>query len=217
MKRIISVSLVMIAFASFAKPSQQENKTSADVQAGNIAMQTFTGDPLNTHKYTLPKGLQEWITVNKNEPRCQTMIAVKPGSKNDPADHTGLAHYLEHMLFKGTDQYGSKDFSKEKPLLDEIENLYEVYGAEKDDNKRKAIYHTIDSVSHIASNYAIANEYDKMVSNIGAKGTNAFTSTDMTVYVNDIPVNQLDKWVTIEAERFRNPQLRLFQTELEGV
>jgi predicted Zn-dependent peptidase len=145
------------------------------------------------------------------------MIAVKTGSKNDPADHTGLAHYLEHMMFKGTDQYGSKDFSKEKPYLDEIENLYETYGAEKDEDKRKAIYHVIDSVSGLAAKWAIANEYDKMVSNIGAKGTNAFTSNDMTVYVNDIPVNQIEKWVNIEAERFRNPQLRLFHTELEAV
>ncbi|MEN9521803.1 MAG: hypothetical protein RL065_180 [Bacteroidota bacterium] len=171
----------------------------------------------NTYRYILENGMQVWISVNKNEPRCQTMIAVRTGSKNDPADHTGLAHYLEHMMFKGTDTYGSKDFSKEKPLLDEIENLYETYGAEKDEVKRKTIYHVIDSVSGLAAKWAIANEYDKMVSNIGAKGTNAFTSNDMTVYVNDIPVNQINKWLNIEAERFRNPQMRLFHTELEAV
>ncbi len=240
MKQLIFGTLILLGFAATAqRPSQlvknygaqpmspqmqskiqkspERLSVGSDVKTGNVEMQTFSGDPLHTRKYTLPNGLQIWITVNKNEPRCQTMIAVKTGSKNDPADHTGLAHYLEHMMFKGTDQYGSKDFSKEKPLLDEIENLYEQYGAEKNDDKRKAIYHVIDSVSGLAAKWAIANEYDKMVSNLGAKGTNAFTSTDMTVYVNDIPVNQMEKWVNIEAERFRNPQLRLFHTELEAV
>ena len=235
MKKIIAFSLAIISLNAFAQNAVLKNsnhqmvqpvKAKAAAQAevmkaensGNgVHVQNFTGDPMQTHKYTLANGLEVWITVNKNEPRCQTMIAVKTGSKNDPADHTGLAHYLEHMMFKGTDQYGSKDFSKEKPLLTQIENLYETYGAEKDDEKRKAIYHTIDSVSGVAAKWAIANEYDKMVSNLGAKGTNAFTSNDMTVYVNDIPVNQLEKWVNIEAERFRNPQLRLFHTELEAV
>ncbi|MFM2048432.1 MAG: hypothetical protein RI955_980 [Bacteroidota bacterium] len=189
----------------------------ADLSSGAMKPEMYQLGGTNTYRYTLQNGLQVWISVNKNEPRCQTMIAVRTGSKNDPADHTGLAHYLEHMMFKGTDKYGSKDYSKEKPLLDEIENLYETYGAEKDEAKRKAIYHAIDSVSGLAAKWAIANEYDKMVSNIGAKGTNAFTSNDMTVYVNDIPVNQINKWLNIEAERFRNPQMRLFHTELEAV
>ncbi|MEY2828491.1 MAG: hypothetical protein RIQ33_349 [Bacteroidota bacterium] len=180
-------------------------------------LENYDNGGIKTMRYVLKNGLQVWISINKNEPRCQTMIAVKTGSKNDPADHSGLAHYLEHMMFKGTDKYGSKDYSKEKPLLDEIENLYEQYGAEKNDTKRASIYHVIDSVSGLAAKWAIANEYDKMVSNIGAKGTNAFTSNDMTVYINDIPVNQINKWLSIEAERFRNPQMRLFHTELEAV
>jgi predicted Zn-dependent peptidase len=174
-------------------------------------------DPMHTQLYTLPNGLKVYLTVNNNEPKVQTLIAVKTGSKNDPSDHTGLSHYLEHMLFKGTDLYGSKDFAKEKPLLLQIENLYEQYGAEKDEQIRKKIYHQIDSVSGLAAQYAIANEYDKMLSSIAATGTNAFTSTDMTVYVNEIPSNQINKWLQIEAERFRNPQMRLFHTELEAV
>ncbi|MCC6838391.1 MAG: insulinase family protein, partial [Bacteroidia bacterium] len=101
--------------------------------------------------------------------------------------------------------------------LDKIEALYEVYRKTKDDAKRKKIYHEIDSISGYASQLAIANEYDKMLTSIGAKGTNAYTWLEQTVYVNDIPSNQLEKWCTIEAERFRNPQLRLFHTELEAV
>ncbi|MBA3706063.1 MAG: insulinase family protein [Bacteroidetes bacterium] len=121
------------------------------------------------------------------------------------------------MLFKGTDVYGSKDYAKEKVELDKIEAMFESYRKTTDETKRKAMYHQIDSISGYASKLAIANEYDKMMSSIGAKGTNAYTWLEQTVYVNDIPSNQLDKWTTIEAERFRNPQLRLFHTELEAV
>ncbi|HET6226384.1 MAG TPA: insulinase family protein, partial [Bacteroidia bacterium] len=141
----------------------------------------------------------------------------RAGSKNDPHDATGLAHYLEHMLFKGTDKFGSKDYVKEKVELDKIENLFEVYRKTTDEGKRKDLYHQIDSISGVASGYAIANEYDKMTASIGAKATNAHTSFEQTVYENDIPSNQLDNWLTIEAERFRNPVLRLFHTELEAV
>jgi len=175
------------------------------------------GDPLAAHIYRLDNGLTVYLSVNKSEPRIQTMIAVRAGSKMDPPDATGLAHYLEHLLFKGTDKFGSLDYAKEKPYLDTIENLYEVYRGTKDSAQRVIIYHQIDSVSGLAAKWAIANEYDKLVSSLGAKGTNAFTSDEETVYVNDIPSNEIDKWLTIEAERYRHPVLRLFHTELEAV
>ena len=179
--------------------------------------ESVPNDPLNARIYHLDNGLTVYMTVYKDAPRIQTYIATRAGSKNDPKDATGLAHYLEHMLFKGTDKYGSKDYAKEKVELDKIEALYEVYRKTTDDAKRKTIYHQIDSVSGYASTFAIANEYDKMMSNIGAKGTNAYTWLEQTVYVNDIPSNQLDKWTTIEAERYRHPVMRLFHTELEAV
>ncbi len=179
--------------------------------------ESVPNDPLKARIYKLDNGLTVYMTVYKDAPRIQTYIATRAGSKNDPSDATGLAHYLEHMLFKGTPKYGSKDFAKEKVELDKIEALYEVYRGTKDDSKRKAIYHEIDSISGVASTFAIANEYDKMLAIIGAKGTNAYTSMDQTVYVNDIPANQLEKWTTIESERFQNLVLRLFHTELEAV
>jgi predicted Zn-dependent peptidase len=178
---------------------------------------TVGTDPLAVKIYRLKNGMTVMISVNKSEPRLQTMIAVRAGSKNDPADNTGLAHYLEHLLFKGTDRFGTKDYAKEKVYLDEIEKLYEEYNHTTDAAARKAIYGRIDSVSGIAAKYAIANEYDKLLASIGATGTNAFTSMEQTVYINDIPSNQFEKWLAIEAERFRSPVLRLFHTELEAV
>ncbi len=187
------------------------------ISCTNQSKQVSANDPLNTKIYTLKNGLTVYMSVNKATPRIQTYIVVKAGSKNDPADATGLAHYLEHMLFKGTDKYGSKDFSKEGPLIAKIDSLFEVYRATTDSAQRVKIYAIIDSVSYEASKYAIPNEYDKMLASIGAVGTNANTSYDRTMYVNDIPSNQINNWLTVEAERFRHPVMRLFHTELEAV
>ncbi|HVZ38632.1 MAG TPA: insulinase family protein [Candidatus Kapabacteria bacterium] len=184
---------------------------------GAYTFSTVPGDPTGARIYTLKNGLTVMISVNRNEPRIQTLITTRGGSKNDPSYKTGLAHYLEHMLFKGTDQFGTRDYAKEKVYLDEIEGLYEQYNHNTDRAQRAAIYHRIDSVSGVAAHYAIANEYDKLTGAIGAKGTNAFTSVEQTTYVNDIPQNQLEKWLVIEGERFRNPVFRLFHTELEAV
>ena len=175
------------------------------------------GDPLKARIYTLKNGLKVYLTVYKDAPRIQTAIAVRTGSKNDPSDNTGLSHYLEHMMFKGSDEFGTKDFTKEKVFLDQIEYKFEVYKKTTDTLQRKKIYHEIDSLSGVASTYAIANEYDKLLSVIGAKGTNAFTSFEETVYINDIPSNKINQWLQIEKERFQDPIFRLFHTELETV
>ncbi|MFM7015773.1 MAG: M16 family metallopeptidase [Bacteroidota bacterium] len=189
----------------------------ASYAQSKLIYDTVPGDPLHARIYTLENGMKVYLSVYKDAPRFQSMIGVKAGSKYDPVDHTGLAHYLEHMLFKGSDQYGTLDYAKEAPLLDSIESLYEVYGATKDPEKRKAIYHQIDSVSGVAAQYAIPNEFDKMMAALGVNGVNAFTSNEQTVYVNNVPSNQLENFFHVEAERFRNPQMRLFHTELEAV
>ncbi len=178
---------------------------------------TVPGDSLHTRIYTLKNGLTVYMSPYKDEPRIFTSIAVRAGSKNDPAETTGLAHYLEHMLFKGTDSLGSLDYSKERVELDKITELYEQYRSTSDIKKRAAIYKDIDSISNAAARFAIPNEYSKLLNSIGAHGTNAHTGVEETVYVNDIPSNKLDQWLTIEAERFRNPVMRLFHTELETV
>lgn len=222
-KLIFFLVSLLLTFFSFAQTPVKKNKhlgnssPVVDLKQSSLNYEYALNDPLKTRIYTLKNGMKVYLSVYKDAPRIQTFIAVKAGSKNDPPNATGLAHYLEHMVFKGTDVYGTKDFKKEEAEIKKIENLYEVYRQTKDEAKRKIIYHQIDSVSGVAAKYAIANEYDKMLATIGANGTNAFTSFDQTVYVNDIPSNQIDTWLKIEAERFRKPVLRLFHTELEAV
>ncbi len=179
--------------------------------------ETVKGDALETKIYTLDNGLKVFMSVNEETPRIQTFIAVKVGSKNDPSETTGLAHYFEHLMFKGTENFGTSDYAAEKPMLDEIEQLFEVYRATEDEGERKAIYAKIDSISYEASKLAIPNEYDKLMATIGADGTNAWTSADETVYTEDIPSNQIDNWAKIQADRFRNGVLRGFHTELETI
>ncbi|WP_027375260.1 MULTISPECIES: M16 family metallopeptidase [Chryseobacterium] len=206
-----------IAAASFIGHAHGQDFQWKEATANGYKYKYVTNDPTSARYYTLKNGLTVILSPTNKDPRIQTYIATKAGSKTDPADHTGLAHYLEHMLFKGTNQFGSKDWAKEKPLLDQIDALYEKYNQTKDENKRKEIYKEIDKVSGEAAKYAIANEYDKMLSGMGADGTNAFTSFEQTVYTEDIPANVTDKFLAVQAERFREPVLRLFHTELEAV
>lgn len=185
--------------------------------SGKYPYEYAENDPLQTHIYTLQNGLKVYISPNADEPRIQTMVAVKAGSKNDPAETTGLAHYLEHMLFKGTSKFGTSNWEAEKKLLQGISDLYEQHRNTNDAAEKKRIYHQIDSLSTQAAQHAIPSEYDKMVTALGATGTNAYTSNEQTVYINNIPSTALEKWVKIESERFQELVLRLFHTELETV
>lgn len=192
------------------------NSKNKDKMTSKYQYETVENDPLGTKIYTLKNGLKVYMSVYKDAPRIQTYIATRAGSKNDPADATGLAHYLEHMLFKGSSKIGALDWEKEKVLLQEISDLYEEHFKANPEDRKK-IYEKIDAISFQAAKLVASNEYDKMISSMGAKGTNAYTSLDQTVYVNDIPSNELERWLKVESERFNELVLRLFHTELETV
>ncbi len=208
-------ALVTLLFvASCAEKGKYEAKTA---ETNGYTYEYVTNDPLKARIYTLKNGLKVYLSRYDVAPRIQTQIAVKAGGKNDPANNTGLAHYLEHIMFKGTADFGTLDWSKESLLLDSIEHMFNTYGKLTDSIARVKYYTLIDKVSSEAAKYAIANEYDKMVSEIGAQGTNAYTSEDGTVYINDIPANQVENWLAIEGNRFQKIVPRLFHTELEAV
>lgn len=189
----------------------------SSVSAKDYHFTTVKGDAMQTRIYTLDNGLKVYMSVNKAQPRLQANIVVRTGSRNDPAETTGLAHYLEHLMFKGTQQFGTTDYAKEKPYLDEIERRYEHYRTLTDPAQRKNAYHEIDSVSQLAARYNIPNEYDKLMASIGSEGSNAYTSNDVTCYVENIPSNEIANWARIQADRFQNMIIRGFHTELEAV
>ena len=213
MKKVfISLSLFMMVNAM-----AQKFDTQTATDSSGYTFETVKNDQSGVRVYTLKNGLKVYLAKNDDAPRIQTYVPVRTGSNNDPSDNTGLAHYLEHMVFKGTSNLGTQDWAKEKVILQQISDLYEKHKAEKDPEKKKELYKQIDQVSLEASKYAIANEYDKAISSLGATGTNAHTWLDETVYKNNIPSNELEKWLKIEKERFSELVLRLFHTELEAV
>ena len=203
-----SILLIFVAFfATFSVLQAQKQ----------YKYETVPNDPLNVRIYTLDNGLTVFLTQYREAPRIQAYIAVKVGSKNDPAETTGLAHYFEHMMFKGTPDLGTIDWVTEQIMIAQIEELFEQYRLLTDEAERAALYKIIDSISFEASKLAIPNEYDKAMKYIGSQGTNAGTSNDYTVYIENIPANQLENWAIIQANRFDHPVLRLFHTELETV
>ncbi|MEC7267986.1 MAG: insulinase family protein, partial [Bacteroidota bacterium] len=117
-KLLILISVACIASCTTNKQVTQQYKHRFD---------QVEGDPSNTLIHTLDNGLRVYLSVNEAEPRIQTLIAVKAGSKFDPSETTGLAHYLEHMMFKGTHRMGTKDWEAEKVLLDEIAASFEAH------------------------------------------------------------------------------------------
>jgi len=213
---VLALAFFMLS-CSETKENKQKTELKTATDANGYTYEFVTNDPLNARIYTLKNGLKVFLTQYKDAPRIQTQIAINAGGALDPADNTGLAHYLEHMLFKGTSSFGTLDWENEKPLLEEITQMFDHYRTLTNLDERKAYYRKIDSVSNVAAKYAIPNEYDKLVSLLGAKGTNAYTNEDRTVYINDIPTNELERWLKVEQFRFRELVPRLFHTELEAV
>ena len=198
--------------------AQVISETSATESIGYKRINTTNeDDPLNTHIYELDNGLHVYLTENHEEPRFYAEIAVRAGSKHDPADATGLAHYLEHLLFKGNQSLGTLDYQAEKPYLDRIVELYEEHFRETDDVRRAEIYAEINSVAQQAAEYAIPNEIDKLYNSMGGTALNAHTWYEETVYKVGLPSNRLRQWAELESDRFVDPVFRLFHTELETV
>lgn len=214
---LIWALLALVTFACQQGTADEEKFITKTAQEGAYSYEYVTSDPMKTRIYTLDNGLKAYLSTYKDAPRAHVYIAVKAGGRNDPADNTGLAHYLEHMMFKGTDDFGTLDYANEKVLLDSIENLFSQYALIEDADERKAFYERIDETSNEAAKYAIPNEYDKLIAALGGKGLNAYTTEDRTVYTVDIPSNELEKFLEVEGARFRKIVNRLFHTELEAV
>ena len=174
-------------------------------------------NPLNVYSYKLDNGLTVILNEDHNTTSVFGAIAVKGGGKRDPKDATGIAHYLEHLLFKGTQDMGTINYEKEKIYLDSIELKYDELSMVLDDQQRLAIQKEINRLSIEAAEYAIPNEFDRIMEEMGGSWINAFTSNDAIVYLNKFPGNQYEKWLEVYSHRFIDPVFRLFQAELETV
>lgn len=169
-----------------------------------------------TH-YQLENGLTVLLWEDHNQSDVSGSVVFKVGAMDEPAEYSGLAHYLEHVLFKGTQTIGALDWEKEKPLYEKIIALYDDLSQTTNEKQRAAIEQQINELSIEAAQYATTKEFSNLVEGMGGEGLNAFTSYDMTVYLNSFPTYQMEKWLDLYAERFINPVFRSFQAELENV
>jgi predicted Zn-dependent peptidase len=178
---------------------------------------TLAGDPMDVTVHRLANGMTVYISTNREKPEFAAWVTVRTGSRNDPADSTGLAHYLEHMLFKGTDELGTTDIEAERPHLERIAALYDRLRTTDDAAARAEIFAGIDRETQASAAWAIPEEMSRIYGALGINGFNAFTDDDSTVYVADVPSNRLEAWAEVEIERFRDARFRLFYPELESV
>ena len=208
-------ALVLSVITLAASAAKLESKTAVD--PNGYRYNYVENDPYCGREYTLKNGLKVYLSRIPVQPRISFKLAVRAGMADSPPEATGLAHYLEHMLFKGGDRIGALDHEKEKVLLKKIEQLFEQRRKTSDPKEKEKIYAEIDRLSGEAAKLAAAGEYSQLISSIGGAGLNAFTASDMTVYVVSIPAQELPKLLQLESERLRNPVMRLFHTELEAV
>ncbi|MEZ0370003.1 MAG: M16 family metallopeptidase [Candidatus Sericytochromatia bacterium] len=210
---LLASTLLLGTLPAMAQTSQAIQAPYQLAQAAPAA-QSISMD--HTH-FTLPNGLNVYLSRNPLEPRFYAQVVVNAGAKMDPGEATGIAHYLEHMLFKGTDEIGTADFPQEKSLQDQIVATYDKLFVETDAAKRTILLKQINDLTVKSSQFAIPGELDTLYSRLGGEGMNAFTSNEETAYLVSLPKNRVEQWAMVESERFKDPVFRLFQSELEAV
>ena len=172
-------------------------------------------NPLNVKEYILSNGLTVWLNEDNSQPKVIGSIIVKAGAKDSP--NTGIAHYFEHIMFKGTDKIGTTNYAEEVVYLDSISNKYDELASTSDEAQRLEIQKEINELSIKAANYVIPNEFNRLISQYGGTGLNAGTSWDYTMYFNTFSPQYITQWSEINSERLINPVFRMFQSELETV
>ena len=173
------------------------------------------GNPLEVRELKLSNGLTVWLNEDHTQPKVFGALVVKAGAKD--CHNTGLAHYLEHVLFKGTQRIGTIDYAAEKVWLDSISMKYNELSQTTDVEQRLTIQRDISRLSQRAADYAIPNEFNRLIAKYGGSELNAFTSWDVTEYHNTFTPQFLEQWCELNSERMLNPVFRLFQGELEAV
>ena len=167
--------------------------------------------------FKLKNGLSVYIWEDNTKSDVFGLVGVRTGAVNDPAEYTGLAHYLEHVMFKGTDKIGTLDWSAEEPIYKKIIAKYDEMANETDPVKKEAIGKEINELTIEAGKVSVSNEFSNLMESMGGKNLNAATGMDLTFYHNSFPTFQINKWLEISSQRFLNPVFRTFQSELETV
>ncbi len=208
--------LLLISLFSFQIVSSQITISIPQSELENVSEEEIIRS--GVQKIVLDNGLTVYLSEDRTQKDVLGAVVVRGGAKLDPADASGTAHYFEHMMFKGSTSLGTTNYKQEKPILDSIRAQYELLRLDREDEEfRAAVLKKIDGLSVRASEYAIPNEFSKVMSSIGGTGVNAYTTYENIVYHNSFPAQSIEQWVELYVDRFQSPVFRLFQSELETV
>jgi len=207
--------ILIILVVNFSQPSFGQTVHSND--DNGFKYEYVKDDPIGMRVYTLENGLKVYMAQNTDEPRIYSLMAIRSGSANEPSESTGLAHYLEHLKFSGTDEIVNLDWEKEKALLEQIENLNEEYRSEKLLVEKNNIIKKMDSLSVLASQYSIDTEFNSLSQSIGSVIINGFTDKDRTGYHSLIPRNAIEQHLRLISENFSTLVPRNFLSEMSVV
>ena len=176
---------------------------------------TQNQSPLQVQELVLNNGMKVWLNVDHSQPKVFGAVVVGAGAVDCP--DTGIAHYFEHIMFKGTDKLGTVDYAAERIFLDSISMKYDELAQTSDTKRRTAIQHEINQLNIKASQYAIPNEFNRLITKYGGSDLNAGTSYDYTFYHNTFSPQFIEQWCELNSHRLIHPVFRLFQGELETV
>jgi len=173
-------------------------------------------------EHTFSNGLKLLVVERHDAPTFTAYITFGVGSVHETSAHRGVAHLLEHMLFKGTQTLGTRNWAKEKPLLEQIEAVGSELDALKhrsaaDPQRLAELRARLAELQQQHKAFVVKDEFSRIYAENGGVGYNAFTSKDLTSYLISLPANKLELWASIEADRMRQPVLREFYTERDVV
>ena len=174
-------------------------------------------------EHTYPNGLKLLMIKRDTSPTIAPYILFKAGSVDESDDTRGIAHMLEHMLFKGTKTIGTKDYEKEKVILAEIDRVGDALdmerakGSKADADKIAELEAALKEQQELAKAWIVPGEYTEIYTQHGSTGFNAGTSVDYTIYTVELPSNKLELWAMLESDRLKNAVLREFYVEREAV
>ena len=171
-------------------------------------------------EFTLDNGMKFIVLERHQAPVVSMMLYAKVGAVNEADGHTGVAHYLEHLAFKGTTKIGTKDYQAEAPLLQEMDVVFDqLMAAEQaaDEESVAALRSQFEALQAQASDYVEQNKFGQIIEQSGGRGLNATTSADATRYFYSLPSNKLELWMSLESTRFLDPVFREFYKEKQVI
>lgn len=177
---------------------------------------------LTVEEHTLGNGMRLFILPRSGAPIASFVVQYRIGGVDERPGQTGIAHLLEHLLFKGTTTLGTEDFDSENLLLAEIDQLFDsILVLEDTGDDRGAtvdsLWATIRTLEDQASEFVRSNEFDALLAENGARGLNATTTSETTSYYVELPSNRAELWFVLGADRMLNPVFREYFTERDVV